>query len=107
MSLLIKYKIAMAVALIYFAIVLYAIVEYNSVGPEPMSGFGLLILTLPWSFIFLLIFESTGLAANGNDIVLQATVLFAGMINTLLFYFFGYFLTRGFHHLTNTKKDHS
>lgn len=85
-----KSKLGITLVAVYLLLIAYAIIELNMGPPEPMSEFGLLILSAPWSFILLEILETGGLVSQkNNSLLLYALVVSGGAINSTIVYFIG------------------
>ena len=91
-----KLNFGMVLAIVYLLMIFYAIIEGIASPPEPMSGLGVLILTAPWSFIFLVVFENYGIITTENSAVSNILITFGGLINASILYLLGSLLTKIF-----------
>ena len=106
MSEFFKSKLGMFFAGIYLLLIFYAILEINSGPPKPMSGFGMLILTAPWSFLLAMLFDSLGIITKENgDSLLYIYVAFGGLINASTLYLIGCLLTKALKFLSSVGKN--
>lgn len=94
MSKLLKSKLGIVFAVTYLLVIFLAILEQQNSRPEPMDELGLLFLTAPWSFIFLVIFEFIGIVTKENYFVLYALITLGGLINALILYLLGSLITK-------------
>ena len=100
-----KSKAGMVMACIYILFILIAGLEVYGSKPEPMDGFGLLILTAPWSFLLGIFLSSVGIITLENgDSYLIVLIIFGGAINIAILLVVGHFLTKLFEYLTTQKK---
>jgi hypothetical protein len=92
-------------ACVYIALILLAGLETYGSKPEPMDGFGLLILTAPWSFLLGIFLSSVGVISLENgDSYLFILVIFGGVINVGILLVVGHFLAKLFDYLTSQNK---
>ena len=100
-----KSKLGMFLAGIYLLLIFLAILEINSSRPHSMDGLALLILTAPWSFLLLLLFESLGITPKENYPLLYLSVAFGGLINALTLYLIGCLVTKVLKFLSSVGKE--
>jgi hypothetical protein len=90
-----KSKLGILLVSVYLLLISYAVFEINSSPPKPMSGFGMLILTAPWSFWLALLFENLGIMTKENgDSFLYIYVAFGGLCNAAILYLIGCVFTK-------------
>lgn len=83
-------KLGVFFAGIYLLIILYAALEGISRPPEPMSGFAMLILTAPFSFLLALVLDFLGvLKSETGDTLIYPVVIFGTIMNMAILYLIG------------------
>jgi hypothetical protein len=104
MKVLFSSKAGMVLASLYVLVILVAALESCGNKPEPMEGFGFLILTAPWSFLLGILLSNLGvITLEDADSFLFLLVAFGGAINIALLLVAGHFLTRLFEYLSKLK----
>lgn len=102
---LFKSNIGLVFAVIYLLLILSAIIEGINMPPHAMSGLAMLILTAPWSFIFLVMLETLGVVTKENYPALYALITFGGLINAFILYLLGSLVTKLFEFIFSRNKS--
>jgi len=83
-------KLGIFFAGIYLLVILYAALEGVSRPPEPMSGFAMLILTAPFSFLLALVLDFLGvLRSETGNILIYPVVVFGAVMNMAILHLIG------------------
>lgn len=91
-----KSRLGLIFACVYLLSILYGIAEAFGSRPHSMDGLALLILTAPWSFLFLLLLESIGFVVKDNYAFLFLSVTLGGLVNASILFLSGCILARLF-----------
>jgi hypothetical protein len=86
----------------YLLVVAYAVIEFLSTPPEVMKEFGLVMVSLPWSFLIIFLLDTLGVSTeeNGNRLVLSLTLI-GCLLNTSILYFLGLLISRTIGYFTS------
>ena len=85
----------------YLLAFIYAMVEYCTSPPKPMSGFGVLIITAPWSFFLKVLLDGLGIMTEENgDSLIFVLIVFGALTNALIICFFGSLLSNIINYLS-------
>jgi hypothetical protein len=104
MTYFLKSKLAMFFTGIYALLIFYSILEAIVSSPHSMKGLAFLILTAPWSFLVLLLFDSLGIVTKENYALLYFSIALGGLMNASILYLFGCLLSKALTFLSSPSK---
>lgn len=90
MPMFFRSKLGLLFASVYLLVVLYAALEGVNRAPEPMSGFAMVILTAPFSFLLAVVLEALGiLSSETGDALIYPVVAFGAIMNMAILHLIG------------------
>jgi len=104
MSDFLKSKLGMFLTGIYVLLIFYAILEVIGSPPHSMNGLAFLILTAPWSFLLLFLFDSLKIVTKENYLLLYLSIIVGGVINASILYLIGCLLSKTLKYLSSIGK---
>ena len=90
-----KSKLGIFLAGIYVLFIILALIEAGASPPHAMTGVAFLVLSAPWSFLLLFLFESLGILTEESVKFFGWISIFFGiLVNTSVLFLIGCLLTK-------------